>query len=598
VFLKRFFSVVLIGVLGSVAPAQTLRPNEKSPIPQSRTVAQSTPLLTSWGAEVTPNNVHAEYPRPTFVRAEWLNLNGHWDWKDENEEGFTRQILVPFPVESVLSGVTRHTERCTYRRTFSIPKDWDETDHIFLHFGAVDWEAIVLVNGKQVGSHRGGYTPFSFDITPFVHRSEPNELIVQVFDPSQRGEQPRGKQSGTPSGIWYTASTGIWQTVWLEPVPEFYLKTVQIQADYDTGHVTITPVVNATHRDLTVVAEAFDGDEVVAKVYGGGDGPLLMRFDRTDIKAWSPDSPHLYQIRIQLLHGDSPVDRVGSYFAFRKIEIVRGKDGYPAVHLNGERLFLMGVTDQGYWSDGLYTTPSDRAHLMDIRVAKAMGFNVIRKYQKIEPERWYFWADRLGMLVWQDMPSGDNRSAEAQQQYRTELQQMIETRRQHPSIMAWTIFNEGAGQHNTAEYIDLVRRLDPTRLITGASGWTDSGLGDFNVSHRFPGPEMPAVDVNRAAIIGLFGGLALVPELENRWSETGWGYQQVSDSDSLARCYKLMHEDLRQSVRTGLAGAFFHQLTDVESECTGLLTYDRKLLKVPSETLEKINKETIKIGSE
>ena len=592
-------SVVLIVAFGTVAAAQPTPFSGSSPTPQSRTAAR-TPLLT-WGAEVTSTKVHAEYPRPTHVRAEWLNLNGHWDWRDESErkEGFTHKILVPFPVESTLSGVTRHTERCVYRRMFSIPQEWAEDDHILLHFGAVDWEATVSINGQQVGTHRGGYTPFSFDITSFIRRNEPNELIVQVFDPSQRGEQPRGRQSGTPSNNWYTASTGIWQTVWLEPVPPFHIKTIQIHVDYDAGHVTILPVVSGTHRDLTVVVEAFDGAEIIAEVYGGIGGPLLMQFDPSDIKTWSPDSPHLYHIRVQLLFGDAPVDRVGSYFAFRKIESVRGKDGYPVVHLNGERLFLMGVIDQGYWPDGLYTTPSDRAHLMDIRIAKAMGFNVIRKYQKVEPELWYYWADRMGILVWQDMPSGKNMSPAAQQQFQSELQRMIQTRSCHPSIMAWTIFNEGAGQHNTAEYIDLVRRLDPARLITGASGWTDTGLGDFNVSHRFPGPEMPKQpDVNRAAII-VFGGLTLAPPVEHRWSEEEpWGYQHVSNSDTLARRYEQMHEELRRLMRTGLAGAFFHQLTDVESECNGFLSYDRQRPKVPIETLEQINRETIRIGSE
>ena len=569
------------------------------PFAQPGTLAQSMPLLTSWGTEVTPHNVHAEYPRPMLVRTEWLNLNGHWDWRDESEQqaGFSHQILVPFPVESVLSGIARHTERCVYRRTFSVPQDWPKDDHVLLHFGAVDWEATIFVNGQEAGVHRGGYTPFSFDITSFVRRDEVNELVVHVFDPSHRGEQPRGKQSGTPSGTKYTASTGIWQTVWLEPVPSFHVKTVQIQADYDAGLVVILPVVNRTHRDLTVIAEVFDGDESVARVYGG-EGPLLIRFDGTTPKPWSPDSSHLYHVRVQLLYKDTPVDMVGSYFAFRKIEMIRGKNGYPAVYLNGEPLFLMGVIDQGYWPDGLYTTPSDGAHLMDIRVAKAMGFNVIRKYQKIEPERWYYWADRMGILVWQDMPSGENRSPGAQQQFRAELEQMILTRLQHPSIMAWTIFNEGAGQHNTAEYVDFVRRLDPTRFVTGASGWTDSGLGDFNVSHRFPGPEMPEMDVNRIAVIGSFGGLGLAPPEEHCWSKEPWGYQRASDPENFVKRYEQMHGELRRFIRSGLAGAFFHQLIDVESECNGLMYYNRQRLKVPADTLERINRETIRAGSE
>ena len=590
--IQHIFSVALLVAFGSVATAQ---------IPQTGTVPRSMSLPTPLGVDITPNNVHTEYPRPTLVRSAWLNLNGLWDWRDESErqEGFTHQILVPFPVESILSGVARHVERCVYRRTFSIPQNWAEDDHIMLHFGAVDWEATVFVNGHQVGVHRGGYTPFSFDITPFVHRDTPNELVVHVFDPSQRGEQPRGRQSDTPANNWYTASTGIWQTVWLEPVSPFHIQALHVHADYDTGHVTILPVISTAHRDLTVVAEVFDGDETVAKVYGGVDGPLLVQIAPSDIKVWSPDSPSLYHIRLQLLQRNAPVDRVGSYFVFRKIEIIRGRDGYPVVHLNGQRLFLMGIIDQGYWPDGLYTAPSDRALLGDIRAAKGMGFNVIRKYQKIESERWYSWADRVGILVWQDMPSGGNRSPAAQAQFRSELQQMILTRSWHPSIMAWTIFNEGAGQHNTAEYVDLVRRLDPTRLIAGASGWNDTGLGDFNVSHRFPGPEMPAMDANRVAIIGMFGGLALPPPAENRWSEETWGHQRVSDSDSLARRYEQMHEELRQLIRTrGLAGAFFHQLTDIESECTGFMSYDRQLLKIPWETLERINQETIRIGSE
>ena len=586
--MQRVLSLVLFIALGSAVAAQP-------------SAARSTPLLTTWTVDVTPDNVHSEYPRPTLTRSEWLNLNGHWDWKDSNErqEGFTRQILVPFPVESALSGVTQYSERCVYRRTFTIPKDWKGDDHILLHFGAVDWETIVFVNGQQVGVHRGGYDSFSFDITPFIRRNEPNELIVQVFDPSQRGEQPRGKQSDTPTGDRYTASTGIWQTVWLEPVPPYHIQTLQINADYSTGLVTILPVLNAAHKDLTVVAEAFDGNESVVTSYGGIGNPLTMRFDQAELKAWHPDSPHRYHLRVQLRYRDTIVDEAGSYFAFRKIEIVKDKNGYPTVHLNGKRLFLMGVIDQGYFPDGLYTAPSNRAWLMDIRVAKSLGFNVIRKYQKIEPELWYFWCDYLGILVWQDMPSGENKSPASQQQFRTELQQMVQSRLHHPSIMAWTIFNEGAGQHHVAEYVDLVRRLDMTRLINGTSGWTDSKLGDFNVSHKFPGPEMPKEDTSRAAIIGLFGGLTLVPLAENLWTENTWAYQHVANDKDLVLRYEQMHRELRQMIQAqGLAGAFFHQLADIESECNGLTTYDRRVLKVPAVRLEQINQTTVKLGSE
>ena len=579
---------------GSIAAAQT--------VPNTRT----TPMLTQCGENVTVENVHPEYPRPTLLRSDWLNLNGHWDWRDNTDrrEGFTHQILVPFPPESSLSGVGQFVERCTYRRTFTIPTHWDEDDLIMLHFGAVDWEATVFVNGKRVGTHRGGYTSFSFDITAFVNREEPNEIVVQVFDPTQRGEQPRGKQSTTPTGIWYTASSGIWQTVWLEPVPRYHIEMLQVHADFRTGLVTILPILNTPNGNLTIIAEAFDGlhgTESVAKSYGGTGDPLMMRFDRFRITPWSPNRPHLYRLHVQLLDGDTPVDTVGSYFAFRSIEMVRSSDGHPVVQLNGQRLFLMGVVDQGFWSDGLYTAPSDSARLMDIRVAKSLGFNVIRKHQKIEPERWYFWADYMGMLVWQDMPSGENRSPESREQFQTELQRMIESRWHHPSIMAWTIFNEGAGQHDTREYVTLVRHLDPTRLINAASGWTDDGLGDVNASHRFPGPAMPDPDMSRLAVIGLFGGLALLPPEEHRWGgvDESWGHQYVADWEGFIRRYEQMHGELRRMIQTqGLAGAFFHQLTDVETECNGLMFYDRREPKIPYETLLQINRETIRIGSE
>ena len=588
VFAQRILPLILSAVLGSIAVAQSAP-------------ARSTPLLTAWGAEVTYENVHAEYPRPTFARSDWLNLNGYWDWKDgiEQQKEFTRKILVPFPVESVLSGIAQYAERCTYRRTFTIPKNWKEDDLIFLHFGAVDWESTVFINGQEVGSHRGGYDSFSFDITSHVRRNEPNELMVQVFDPSQNGQQPRGKQSTSPSGIWYTSSTGIWQTVWLEPVPVNHIKTLQIHADINTGVVAIVPAVNAAHKDLTLMIEAFDGKETVNKSFGGSDGtPLTMRFGKGELKPWSPDSPHLYQIRIQLLNRDAIVDRVDSYFAFRKIEAVRHSGGAPAVYLNDNRLFLMGITDQGYWPDGLYTAPSDRALLTEIRLAKLLGFNVIRKYQKIEPERWYFACDQLGILVWQDMPGGENRSQASQQQFKIELQRMVQSRMHHPSIITWTIFNEGGGQHGEAEYVALLRRLDPTRLINATSGWTDRRLGDFTVSHKFLGPEMPQTDARRAAIIGLFGGLALDVAPEHRWTEHTWGHQNVTDSFVFVKRYEQMHEELRRMIQTqGLAGAFFHQLTDIETECNGLTPYDRSSIKVSEKAMEQINRETISLGS-
>ncbi|MDR0522105.1 MAG: hypothetical protein LBH00_09680 [Planctomycetaceae bacterium] len=591
-------SATLFAGLCSAADAQ---PQNPPPAENSR---QATSLLTSWGAEVTPEKVHPEYPRPTLVRSEWLNLNGLWDFKSGQKEDkelkkeeFRRKILVPFPPQSALSGVRQPAERCIYRRTLTIPQDWDENCLLILHFGASDWETTVFVNGQSVGEHRGGYDSFSFDITRFIRRKEVNELTVHVSDPAQKGNQPRGRQSSAPAGVWYTDSTGLWQTVWLEPVPPYYIRSLQIHTDTDTGTAVVQVDANASGRELTLSAEAFDGEKSVAKVFGGCDGPMLLRLPQTEVKTWSPDSPHLYQVRVRLLYKDTPIDKIGSYFAFRKIEKTKDENGHPCIRLNGKRLFLMGVIDQGFYPDGLYTAPADGACRMDIRVVKTLGFNAIRKYQKIEPERWYFWCDRLGILVWQDMPAGDNKTPESQRQFRTELQRLIQSRQHHPSIICWTIFNEGAGQHNTEEYIDLVRKLDSSRLVCGASGWADNKGGDVNVSHKFPEPEMPAADADRAAVIGSFGGLTLVPPPEHAWTQNTWGFQHVADSEMLVKRFEAMHGELRKMIQTqNLCGAFFRQLTDTEGECNGLMTYDRKLLKIPPEMFEAMNRAAIKTG--
>ncbi|MDR1141526.1 MAG: hypothetical protein LBL62_07525 [Planctomycetaceae bacterium] len=566
-------------------------------------------LKTPWGKDILPGHVHSEYPRPNLVRKDWLNLNGLWDWKDGSRPAllnaadsnrYDGQILVPFPIGSTLSGVNRFFERIIYRRFFTLPEEWSKECRILLHFGAVDWEAVVWVNGRQVGTHRGGYDAFSFDITNYLKGTQagPNELVVQVFDPTDHGKQPRGKQSTNPSGIWYSPVTGIWQTVWLEPVPADYLRNVRFLPDYETGIVTILTEVDKPRKDLTVTAEAFDGEETVTEAFGGSDGPLLMRFDKNTLKSWSPDSPHLYQFRIRLLDKDVPVDQIGSYIAFRKIDLFQDRQGFSRIRLNDKTLFQMGIIDQGYWPDGLYTPPSDDAVRMDIRVAKSLGFNVIRKHLKIEPARWYYWCDRLGMLVWQDMPSGENRTPEAQTQFKEELQKMIQSLSVHPSVVLWTIFNEGTGQHQTAKYVEMVGKLDPSRLVNGAGGWIDVGVGDLNDSHKFPGPEMPKPNPRRASVIGSFGGFTLIPPAKNLWTPDTWGFQHVPDSETLSKRYQMLHDELRRLIREqGLAGAIFHQLVDVESECNGLTSYDRVLLKIPPEEFEKINRETIRIGN-
>lgn len=559
-------------------------------------------LQTPWGKELTGENVHQEYPRPMMVREQWLNLNGLWSVSGTNqtaeqETAPSGNVLVPFPLESSLSAyhAKSYSPSFEYRREFTIPADWAKDSRILLHFGAVDWETTVWVNGKEAGRHRGGYDPFSFDITEALVPGAVNQLSVQVFDPVNEGIQPRGKQSRNPSGIWYSPVSGIWQTVWLEPVPQDYIRSVQIFPDSDSGYLTVYPFVQNPRKKLTLVAEIFDDGKPLTVAYGGSGGPLLLKLPEETLKRWSPDAPNLYQLRVQLLENEKPIDQVDCYCAFRKIEIRKETpNGIPRIYLNNEPFFLMGVTDQGYFPDGLYTAPSDAALRMDIRVAKTLGFNTIRKFWKIEPQRWYFWCDRLGILVWQDIPGGENRSLEAQHEFKEEMQRMILPLMNHPSVVLWSLFNEGMGQHNTAEYVALVRKIDPSRLVNGASGWVDTGDGDLSDRHQFPGPEMPPRDPLRASVIGSFGGFTLVPPAENLWSQSTWGFQHVPDSDTLLRRYRTMHLQLRKMIREeGLSGAVFHQLTDVESECNGLTSYDRVLLKIPPEEFFKINKETI-----
>jgi len=596
----RLFSL-LIYVFSSVAAAQELiNPREHfggvaGPPPQVM------PLKTPWGKDVTPESVHPEYPRPMMVRELWLNLNGNWELGDgarPSAESFRETILVPFPVEATLSGVGRPMESLVYRRMFMIPDHWPKESRILLHFGAVDWSCMVFVNGRPVGTHLGGYDPFSFDITDVLPKDKPNELVVRVFDPTNRGEQPRGKQTQMPSGIWYTSVSGIWQTVWMEPVPKESIRNVHLTGDIEQGEITIRTEVSQPNKDLTIYAEAFDGDKPVAQVYGGCNGPLLMRIPKESLKLWSPESPHLYQIRVRLLYKETPVDQVGTYYGLRKIDTAKDEQGRVRIRLNNRFVFMMGVLDQGYWPDGLYTPPSDQAIQSDIQSAKSLGFTMIRKHVKVEPQRWYYWADRLGVLVWQDMPSAENRTSESQQQFEQELRRIRQMLSNHPSVVVWTLFNEGWGQHRTEELANRLQQWDSIRLVNAASGWKDCDVGHILDQHKFPGPESPIPDGKRALAIGSFGGLTLVPPKTNLWTPETWGYQHVPDSETLLQRYRNMHEELRTLIkRDGLSAAVFHQLIDVESECNGFISYDRFLLKVPPEDIRTINRETISHGS-
>jgi hypothetical protein len=548
----------------------------------SHSTAPSSGLTTRWASAVTADRVHPEYPRPQMVRSTWQNLNGEWDYAildrdDARPAAFGGEILVPFPVESQLSGVARSVgpnQRLWYRRSFRI-EDVPGDRRWLLHFGAVDWHASVYVNGEPVGEHRGGYDPFSLDITDALRPGGEQELVVGVWDPTDEGDQPRGKQVLEPRSIWYTAVTGIWQTVWLEPVPATYVTSLRIVPDVDAGTVSLQVNAAPSGVDVGVRATALDGDREIAGTTGSTAESLTLRIP--DAHLWSPDDPFLYGLAIRLETGDSLL----SYFGMRKISVATAPDGHRRLFLDNEPLFQFGPLDQGWWPDGLYTAPTDSALQFDVEATRGMGFNMARKHVKVEPDRWYYHADRLGLLVWQDMPSGDNESAEAQQEFADELRRVVDARYNHPSIVMWVPFNEGWGQHDTERYVEWLEQYDPSRLVNNASGWTDRGVGAVVDIHRYPGPGIPPLGDQRAAVLGEFGGLGL-PLEGHTWVDRDRRYETRAD---LGRAYADLLYQLRPLVGEGLAAAVYTQTSDVEIEVNGLLTYDRGVVKLPPEVL-------------
>lgn len=541
------------------------------------------PLKTRWSKDVSPEKAWPDYPRPQMVRTEWTNLNGLWQYairpanadKPANWDG---EILVPFPVESALSGVKKAVnpaQTLWYRRTFTSTLKTGE--RLLLHFGAVDWQCTVWVNGKQVGEHAGGYEPFTFDITDALHAGE-NEVIVSVNDPTDSGTQPHGKQYLKPRGIWYTAVTGIWQTVWLEPVPNRHIRALTITPDIDTGDV-------AVHIDASAPGEArarvrIDKADSNTVFDAGGDEPTL-RLKTAGLKHWTPDQPILYDLEVALLDRGKVVDRVTSYFGMRKIEVKKDAEGVNRLWLNNKVLFQYGPLDQGWWPDGLYTPPTDEAMKYDIAMTKRLGMNMARKHVKVEPDRWYYWCDKLGLMVWQDMPSGETgRNDEAKAEYRKELAGMIDALRNHPSIVMWVPFNEGWGQHDTPQTVEFVKKLDPTRPVNEASGWNNRHSGDVADMHSYPGPGMRELEPKRVCVLGEFGGLGM-PVRGHTWQqEKSWGYVSYENSKQLTDAYVDLLTAMRPLVGRGLSAAVYTQTSDVEVEVNGLMTYDREELKM------------------
>lgn len=559
-------------------------------------------LYTAWTSDVDPEKPWLVYPRPDLKRDRWISLNGLWNYsitqKDSKPEKWDGEILVPYPVESALSGVKKRvsaSENLWYKRSFSIPNRWKDKN-IILNFEACDWETTVWIDGKEAGSHKGGYDPFSFDITALVRGRKEHELIVKVWDPTSDGSQPRGKQVNKPGGIWYTPTTGIWQTVWIEPVGEAYVSSLRVVTDADKGSVAFIPdVVNGDNAMLTY--SILKEGKKIAGVSGKAGEKAEVLIPGPEL--WTPDSPFLYDINIELRKDGQLTDKVKSYTGLRKVSLGKDGDSFTRILLNNRFVYQNGPLDQGFWPDGIYTPPTEKAMVYDIEMLKKMGFNMLRKHVKVENRIFYYWCDKMGMLVWQDMPSGDQyihgempdieKSPESTAQFETELKRLIETKYNHPSIVMWVPFNEGWGQFETGRITQLIKDYDPTRLVNSASGWTDRGTGDINDIHHYPDPVVQPAEDNRAIVLGEFGGLGL-PVPGHTWEQKNWGYRTMQDSVQLqlkyAEFYKSVHKFVKEN---GLSASVYTQTTDVETETNGLMTYDRRILKMAVDSIRKAN---------
>ena len=582
----------------------------------SSTFAQWKPagdkIKTSWGEQLDPKNVLPEYPRPIMERNDWKNLNGLWKYAitkkgDPTPAAYQGDILVPFAVESSLSGVGKminEKEELWYQRTFDVPSAW-RGKQILLHFGAVDWKAEVWVNDVKVGEHTGGFTPFYFDITSVLNKGN-NDLVVKVWDPSDRGEQPRGKQIANPHGIWYTPVTGIWQTVWLEPVATQYITNLKTTPDIDNNSVKVEVAANTTSADKVEV-KVFDGKNLVAKGAALNGVPVELAMP-ANAKLWSPDSPFLYNMEVTLYKDGKAIDQVKSYTAMRKFSIRKGQNGITRLQLNNKDYFQFGPLDQGWWPDGLYTAPTDEALVYDLKKTKDFGYNMVRKHVKVEPARWYTHCDQLGLIVWQDMPNGGPspqwqarnyfngreviRSAASEANYRKEWKEIIDCLYSYPSIAVWVPFNEAWGQFKTPEIVAWTKEYDPSRLVNPASGGNHYTCGDILDLHHYPGPNMFLYDPRRATVLGEYGGIGLVVE-GNTWvnDKKNWGYVKFNTSDEVTNEYIKYGKHLLELIRKGFSAAVYTQTTDVEGEINGLMTYDRKVIKMNEAKVREINQQ-------
>ena len=604
-------------------------------------------IKTEWASKIDPSNPLPEYPRPQMVRKNWVNLNGLWNYAvtEASAESFKSEgrILVPYAVESSLSGVGRRitkNDALWYERSFSIPKDW-EGKNVLLHFGAVDWQAEVYVNDQQVGEHRGGYDPFSFDITPYLKKSGKQTVKVKVQDATDNGFQPRGKQCIINTGIWYTPVSGIWQTVWLEPVAPAHIENYYVVSDVDKSTMTIEVDASTSEGDVVKVAvleggQGYSAENPSSKVIAEArvqNGKAEIKID--NMKTWSPDSPYLYGVRLTVTRDGKVVDTVEGYTAMRKISIVKDKslNAYHRMARNNDPLFQFGPLDQGWWPDGLYTAPTDEALKFDVVKTKELGFNMIRKHIKVEPARWYYWCDVYGMLVWQDMPCIADHSRkqfpardkevvevsaakwshdsflggtycdiplEWKSNFYREWTNIINAFKNFQCIVVWVPFNESWGQFDTPAVVKMTRELDPTRLVNPASGGNfdfscgAEGYGDIIDVHHYPCPAMNFFDRKFVNVLGEYGGIGL-PVEGHTWNiDRKWGYGGTKkDSEEVMTIYEQYLDMLKVFVSTGCAAAVYTQTTDVEGEVNGLMTYDRKVIKVDIPRIAKGNKSVI-----
>jgi len=573
-------------------------------------------IASPWAEKVNPLSPLPEYPRPQMVRASWMNLNGLWQYSilpkssETIPAAYDGKILVPFAVESALSGVGKTVGKDSvlwYERTVSIPSAFRK-NNVLLQFGAVDWLCDVYVNGKKIGSHQGGYDPFSFDITSALIKGANQKIALRVWDPSDEGPQPRGKQVKEPKSIWYTPVTGIWQTVWLESVPKTYISSTKQTPDLSRQSVSVGANVEGVLEGDQILVSAWKGNQKLTEQTVAPNALAELSISNPEI--WSPENPFLYDLKISVVRKGKVVDEVSSYFAMRKISMAADKNGIQRMLLNDKFVFQYGPLDQGWWPDGLYTAPTDEALKFDIEKTKEMGFNMIRKHVKVEPARWYNYCDKLGILVWQDMPSGDlgnrwesrpgiygratdkNRTEESENIYRTEWNEIMQDLYNFPCIVVWVPFNEAWGQFKTKEIVEWTMKKDPSRLINTASGGNFENVGHIMDLHNYPEPLMPdpvLFGAGRVLVLGEFGGLGLPIEGHTWQEKNNWGYQSFKNKDELLKRYSELMDRMPALIEKGLSAAVYTQTTDVEIETNGLMTYDRKDIKIPAASLKAIH---------